>query len=128
MRHLRIKKTEFDAIFTTTSTGRRSRDFEQANLHFGRLPGSRIEGERVGQLLGIKPWTDVAALERDLKNIRSPVILHLATHGFFLEDQNSDPNLDNLFHGSLINDSDNTNATLSMLADWKIPYCALVWH
>ncbi len=102
------KKPELDAIFTTTSTGRRSRDFEQANLHFGRLPGSRIEGERVGQLLGIKPWTDAAALERDLKNIRSPVILHLATHGFFLEDQKSDPNLDNSFHGGFINDADNT--------------------
>ncbi|BCG62921.1 MAG: hypothetical protein methR_P0592 [Methyloprofundus sp.] len=84
--------TGLNTLLSARSTGRYSRDFNRADLHFGQLPGTQIEGERIADLLDVKPWTDVTALESDLKNIRSPVILHLATHGFFLEDQKNDPN------------------------------------
>jgi CHAT domain-containing protein/tetratricopeptide (TPR) repeat protein len=59
---------------------------------FIRLPGSRKEGERIGQLLGVSPWLDRAALKGRLKTeCHSPSILHLATHSFFLGDQRPDP-------------------------------------
>jgi CHAT domain-containing protein/tetratricopeptide (TPR) repeat protein len=70
--------------------GRRSRDLdrERHSYHFDRLPGTRAEGQRVGTLLSAEPWLDNAALEGRLKaECRSPLILHLATHGFFLPDQ-----------------------------------------
>ena len=55
---------------------------------FDLLPGTRMEGERVGTRLRVSPWLDATALEGRLKaECRSPRILHLATHGFFLPDQ-----------------------------------------
>jgi CHAT domain-containing protein/tetratricopeptide (TPR) repeat protein/predicted RNA-binding Zn-ribbon protein involved in translation (DUF1610 family) len=71
--------------------GRCSRDLDRG-LRFGRLKGTRLEGERIAALLGVKPWLDATALESRLKACRSPRILHLATHGFFLADQKRDPN------------------------------------
>jgi CHAT domain-containing protein len=79
----------------TASTGRRSRDLarDRSAYHFHRLPGTRVEGERVAAMLDVSPWLDATALEGRLKTAcRSPRILHLATHGFFLPDQKRDPN------------------------------------
>ena len=73
--------------------GKRSRDLPRDRFHFDRLPGTRAEGEAVAPLLGVPPWQDVTALEGRLKQeCRSPRILHLATHGFFLQDQPHNPN------------------------------------
>jgi CHAT domain-containing protein len=73
--------------------GHLSRDFDRGKYHFDRLPGTRTEGERVAALLNVEPWLDATALEGRLKQqCRSPGILHLATHGFFLRDQLRDPN------------------------------------
>jgi tetratricopeptide (TPR) repeat protein/CHAT domain-containing protein len=69
-----------------------SRDFKRSDYHFPRLPGTREEGERVAALLGVQPWLESTALEARLKERRSPRVLHLATHGFFLTDQEHDPN------------------------------------
>jgi CHAT domain-containing protein len=71
--------------------GRRSRDLDRAHLHFTALPGTRAEGQHLAQMLQVQPWLAGAALEAKLKAQRSPRILHLATHGFFLEDQQYDP-------------------------------------
>lgn len=72
---------------------RLSRDLDRAHLHFNRLPGTRAEGEQIGGMLGvIKPWFEGDALESSIKQLRSPRILHLATHGFFLQDQERDLN------------------------------------
>ncbi len=72
--------------------GRCSRDLDPAGLEFGRLPGTRVEGEHIAELLHVKPWLEGAALEAKLKAHRSPRILHFATHGFFLADQQRDLN------------------------------------
>jgi CHAT domain-containing protein len=74
---------------TAMETARHSRDFSRESMHFGRLPGTRVEGERIAAMLGVTPWLDTSALEARLKSCRSPRILHLATHGFFLANQNA---------------------------------------
>ena len=78
---------------TAHAIGRHSRDLDRnrSAYHFHRLPGTREEGERVAALLGAELWLDRAVLESRLKaDCRSPHVLHLATHGFFLEDQDHD--------------------------------------
>ncbi len=59
-------------------------DLNRAGTDFGRLPGTRVEGTRVGELLGVEPLLGGSAREGRLKEARSPVVLHIATHGFFL--------------------------------------------
>lgn len=68
-----------------------SRDLDRSTLRFTRLIGAHQEGQQVGDLLGVPPLLAEAALEGPLKRLRSPSILHLATHGFFLPDQPIDP-------------------------------------
>jgi hypothetical protein len=66
-------------------------DRDRSAYHFPHLPGTRAEGERIAAMLGVSPWLDARALEGRLKGeCRSPRILHLATHGFFLPDQQPD--------------------------------------
>src|SRR5260370_33709060 len=60
-------------------------------MHFSRLPGTRVEGERIAEMLGVAAWFEGTALEAQLKAHKSPRILHLATHGFFLPDQQRNP-------------------------------------
>lgn len=67
-----------------------SRDMNSEKLYFERLPGTQVEGQSVGQMLGVSPWLSATALESNLKACRSPLILHLATHGFFLPDRKRD--------------------------------------
>jgi CHAT domain-containing protein/tetratricopeptide (TPR) repeat protein len=75
------------------SSGRQSRDLDRGQA-CQRLPGTRAEGTEIARLLGVQPWLEREVLEAPLKAARSPVILHLATHGFFLKDQPHDPNRD----------------------------------
>jgi CHAT domain len=69
-----------------------SRELDRNHLHFDRLPGTRVEGKRIAEMLKVRPWLADQALEARLKACCSPRILHLATHGFFLADQPRDPN------------------------------------
>jgi len=55
------------------------------------LPGTLKEIEEIGQIVETSSWTfesflAEAATEDQIKKISSPKILHIATHGFFLED------------------------------------------
>jgi CHAT domain-containing protein/tetratricopeptide (TPR) repeat protein len=60
---------------------------------FQPLPGTAVEGERIAASLGVKPWQGRDALEGPFKQqCRSPRILHLATHGFALDEERPDPN------------------------------------
>jgi CHAT domain-containing protein len=72
--------------------GRRSRDLQRGLTTVGQLPGTWAEGEGIATMLKVKPCLGKEALEARIKACRSPRILHLATHGFFLEDQPRDPN------------------------------------
>ena len=84
--------TELKAAEDAMRQGRRSRALDPSALHFAPLPGTEVEGESIGAQLGVQPWLKGAALERRLKTSPAPRILHIATHGFFLEDQPHDPN------------------------------------
>jgi CHAT domain-containing protein len=69
---------------------RASRDLDRG-FRFWRLKGTREEGERVANLLGVNPLLGSNALESRVKQARSPGVMHLATHGFFLQNQPYNP-------------------------------------
>lgn len=53
-----------------------------------RLPGTKTEIENIKKVIGAKyqttDWTQQDANEDNIKNLKSPKILHIATHGFFM--------------------------------------------
>ncbi|MGF1602811.1 MAG: CHAT domain-containing protein, partial [Thermosynechococcaceae cyanobacterium] len=68
---------------TAKETNRSSRDLD---LNFGPLPGTEAEADQLHKLLPKSTLlTQAQATETALKQVQSPEILHIATHGFFLE-------------------------------------------
>ncbi|NES22511.1 MAG: CHAT domain-containing protein, partial [Symploca sp. SIO3E6] len=64
---------------------RRSSDF--TSLQFGPLPGTKQEAQAIAPMfLGAQLLTESQATENAIKQVQSPSILHIATHGFFLKD------------------------------------------
>jgi CHAT domain-containing protein/tetratricopeptide (TPR) repeat protein len=53
-------------------------------MRIASLPGTRREGTLIARILGVLPWMGDEALDSRLKAVRSPKILHIASHGFFL--------------------------------------------
>jgi len=68
------------------------RAYGAKEVPFERLEGTRVEGERIAELLDVEPLLGSGALEKSVKDSRSPRVLHLATHGFFLADTPRDLN------------------------------------
>lgn len=66
---------------------------QSGRLFFQRIPGTRREALAVEPLISslsanlTRPWLQMEASKGRLKKERSPFILHIATHGFFLENQ-----------------------------------------
>jgi CHAT domain-containing protein/tetratricopeptide (TPR) repeat protein len=55
------------------------------------LPGTKVEIESVSRILKVSGYqlsqfTQKTASEANLKSIKSPALLHIATHGYFLQD------------------------------------------
>jgi len=75
------------SLLTSDATRSLSRSFR--SLKFKRLPGTADEARTSARLLGHECVLRLGAQarERELKSVRSPRVLHLATHGFFLSDQ-----------------------------------------
>jgi len=76
-------------MLATRSTAKRSLNLN--NVHWTELPGTVSEAEIISSKLeDMKVTTYVGeyATEKAVKSLQSPSILHIATHGFFLEDQN----------------------------------------
>ena len=59
-------------------------ELNRGEIIFQRLPGTRTEGLAIASLLQVEPLLGEAASEKRLKAVRSPLVLHVATHGFFL--------------------------------------------
>jgi tetratricopeptide (TPR) repeat protein len=76
---------------TKTIRGDVSRDAK--GLKFARLPDTKLEADNIEGILRrkygepIKNYQDMRALEEILFSVESPRILHLATHGYFLKDE-----------------------------------------
>ncbi|MBW4546981.1 MAG: CHAT domain-containing protein [Symplocastrum torsivum CPER-KK1] len=71
-------------VATTRST-LNQRSTELAQIQVGPLPGTAMEAEAIAPMLpGVTVLTGSQATENALKQLQSPKILHIATHGFFL--------------------------------------------
>ncbi|MEO8393343.1 MAG: CHAT domain-containing protein, partial [Chloroflexota bacterium] len=60
-------------------------------IRFGALSGTRKEGQIIGQSLRVTPLMGKRALKRRIMAASAPSVLHVATHGFFLEDHPVSP-------------------------------------
>ena len=69
-------------------------------------PAQEMRQKRFRTILNIKPLYGKFALESVVKSCQSPKMLHIATHGFFLEDQEHD--LDDEFRFSNLTKADDT--------------------
>ncbi|MHC9538936.1 MAG: tetratricopeptide repeat protein [Vulcanimicrobiota bacterium] len=72
------------------STGRATRSADLAVSEWNSLPGTRAEAEAIEKVLQgerIQAYQGRSALEETVKSLHSPGRLHIATHGFFLEDR-----------------------------------------
>ncbi|WP_199248308.1 CHAT domain-containing protein [[Phormidium] sp. ETS-05] len=99
--NLRLEAAEeTSAKSADLSQGESSVDFGSLSRELGRgdgevfkpLPGSKIEGERIAQLLGVPVYTETQAVKSLLSQSRSPKIVHIATHGYFLEVEKNNSN------------------------------------
>ncbi|MBE7385875.1 MAG: tetratricopeptide repeat protein [Leptolyngbya sp. SIO1E4] len=73
----------------TRSLGDNRRSIELQDLEFGPLPGTATEAEAIADVLpNATILTEAQASENILKTVAAPRILHIATHGFFLENAN----------------------------------------
>jgi CHAT domain-containing protein/tetratricopeptide (TPR) repeat protein len=62
---------------------------KRGGTRFDALPQTRQEGEQVARLLGVQPLLGHDARKTAVTARRSPVVLHVATHGIFLACENS---------------------------------------
>jgi CHAT domain-containing protein/tetratricopeptide (TPR) repeat protein len=94
---------KFDLGFTAGAedphAADRSTDFSR--FDYPPLPGAAEEGQQVAsQLPGARLVTGESATEEALKGVKGPAILHIATHGFFLDDQTPLPLGESIAPGS----------------------------
>lgn len=79
----------FDATGTKSSDGSRgARAAELQGLSWPQLPGTGQEADEVEKTFtGLQEYRGDKATEAAIKALHGPKILHLATHGFFLNDE-----------------------------------------
>jgi CHAT domain-containing protein/tetratricopeptide (TPR) repeat protein len=87
---------KFESTTTKPAPGTRGvRSVELGQRTWEPLPGTGQEADAVAKTMrGLTLYRGEQATESQLKTVRGPKILHLATHGFFLEDERRmvDPN------------------------------------
>lgn len=75
-----------ESLATNNNRSRNQRSPDIKNLKFLPLFGTKVEAEAIATMLNITPLIGSEATENALKQVKSPEIVHIATHGFFLED------------------------------------------
>jgi CHAT domain-containing protein len=74
------------AVTVAAAQAENNRSSRDLDLAFGPLPGTQAEAKELQKLLPkSRLLTQTQATENALKQVTSPEILHIATHGFFLE-------------------------------------------
>jgi MYXO-CTERM domain-containing protein len=89
-RALVVANPDFDSagVSSPSSGERGQRSADIATMSFDSLSSTEQEGQRIGaHLAGARVLLRAAATEAEVKAARGPSVLHLATHGFFLRDQ-----------------------------------------
>ncbi|HVF56604.1 MAG TPA: CHAT domain-containing tetratricopeptide repeat protein [Pyrinomonadaceae bacterium] len=72
----------------------RLRSFDFSNVRFSPLPGTAAEAEALRLILPkARVLTGAKATETALKEANAPRVLHIATHGFFLADEEQEASL-----------------------------------
>jgi CHAT domain-containing protein/tetratricopeptide (TPR) repeat protein len=61
------------------------------NARFPALPGTAAEAKAISGVLGATLYTQSDATKAQLTGVSSPVVLHVATHGFFLTTEKEPP-------------------------------------
>ena len=87
----RFKSTQKSGLVSRSIRGALSR-FARGESGIASLPGTKREVEQISKLLSARnpqTLTEMNATETNLKKVNNPDILHIATHGYFLEDLNS---------------------------------------
>lgn len=67
-----------------SSTSTKSTRGALDNARFPPLPGTAVETKAIGEILAASIYTQNDATKAQLAGVSSPVVLHVATHGFFL--------------------------------------------
>jgi len=96
------------------------------NVYFTELPGSEREINNVASQLEsenwkVKTYLADAAEEENIKKVKQPAILHIATHGFFVpseEEENQEKRRINLNQGEEINPMLRSGLVLAGVTDY----------
>jgi tetratricopeptide (TPR) repeat protein len=91
MQKLTLPQKEKPVLMSALSPNDRSRDLGEDST-LPRLPGTGAEVSAIAQLMQERQWktgvfTGELALKRVVEQANNPRVVHLATHGFFLPDQ-----------------------------------------
>ncbi|MGA1982511.1 MAG: CHAT domain-containing tetratricopeptide repeat protein [Acidobacteriaceae bacterium] len=91
MQKLTLPQQQPPVLMAALSPGDRSRDLGNGTT-LPRLPGTGAEVHAIAELMQEHQWktnvyTNELALKRVVEQASSPRVVHLATHGFFLPDQ-----------------------------------------
>ncbi len=100
-KEIALRRIGFETATNQTPISLRAKDMQSFN--FSRLPGTRKEVETIHSLFESGQsslYTGEEALEEVLNQKNSFSIIHLATHGFFLSDNQIEKN-DNTINGEL---------------------------
>jgi len=85
------ERTQVAQAINTTQTLRGSVSRDASNLSFERLPDTKQEADAIEKVLkkkfNVKNYQNRKAIEEVMFSTETPKILHLATHGYFLNDE-----------------------------------------
>ena len=84
MAPLLLANPEFGQVVASTKEGDKSLYARLSGLP--ALPGALREAQTIAPLLGIQPLVGASAREEAVRGSAAPRILHIATHGLFLQD------------------------------------------
>ncbi|MBA4348538.1 MAG: kinesin [Thermodesulfovibrio sp.] len=85
------ERTQVAQAINTTQTLRGSVSRDASTLSFERLPDTKLEADAIEKVLKkkfkVKNYQNKKAIEEVMFSTETPKILHLATHGYFLNDE-----------------------------------------